>query len=588
MYKKITEGDTLTITGLNLYPDSTQVFFNTTGNEVGTLSGSFNSSFTQVSVVVPCCLPELNDVIVYNGINYATGDSKYRFFGKPSFSGISDDSLRWGESALISGAYLHQTTGVFVEDVKAVYYKESENSVVFTMPSDISVGSGRDVTVKTKGGEFTTQVSVEAPPIEGDLNNISTTSGLKFGESGFIQGKSLHKVNRVVVTGFSQELVLEGGDLIYSGSSGLSFNVPTAALNGYPVKLQNQSGFYANGSYVQTIDEEIVTASNLKVISPYISSLSSGAGKFEDSLTVNGSQVETSKILFSGYNQTHVEATTTATGLNSNTVSVPRGIMRSQLIASGYTGDTDGTYTSTQFFYPIPTITGLSTTNFVIGGQVTIDAVNAAEARALVGIDGNDKIRGAGTSNIAGRYFVSTPTAYNVNGAREYGSASLNNSSLSDSLTTGITKVTATINANMVGAGTPFLVSIYEGGALNSIQNFGSQVINIPNYNSVSVSGEPASILGLSSARATKTDQITISGNNLMNAYRLSLSDGSETKAITSGSFVNPSGALHPFVSFTNSGNDNYNHQTHSINVNLSDFSFVGSGGSFTFLTPSP
>lgn len=79
MYKKITEGDTLTITGLNLYPDSTQVFFNTTGNEVGTLSGSFNSSFTQVSVVVPCCLPELNDVIVYNGINYATGDSKYRF-----------------------------------------------------------------------------------------------------------------------------------------------------------------------------------------------------------------------------------------------------------------------------------------------------------------------------------------------------------------------------------------------------------------------------------------------------------------------------------------------------------------------------
>ena len=140
----------------------------------------------------------------------------------------------------------------------------------------------------------------------------------------------------------------------------------------------------------------------------------------------------------------------------------------------------------------------------------------------------------------------------------------------------------------MVGAGTPFLVSIYEGGALNSIQNFGSQVINIPNYNSVSVSGEPASILGLSSARATKTDQIIISGNNLMNAYRLSLSDGSETKVINSGAFVGQSGVLHPFVSFTNSGNDNYNYQTHSINVNLSDFSFVGSSGSFTFLTPSP
>ena len=588
MYKKITEGDTLTVTGLNLYPDSTQVFFNTTGNEVGSLSGSFNSSFTQVSVVVPCCLPELNDVIIYNGINYATGDNKYRFFGKPSFSGISDDSLKWEESALISGAYLHQTTGVFVEGAKAVYYKESENSVVFTMPSDISVGSGRDVTVKTKGGEFTTQVSVEAPPIEGDLNNVSTTSGLKFGESGFIQGKSLHKVNRVVVTGFSQELVLEGADLIYSGSSGLSFNVPTAALNGYPVKLQNQSGSYVSGSYVQAIDEQVFTASNLKVISPYVSSLSSGAGKFEDSLTINGSQMETSKILFSGYDQTYVEATTTATGLNSNTVSIPRGIMRSQLIASGYTGDTNGTYTSTEFFYPIPTITGLSTTNFVIGEEITIDAVNAAEARALVGINGNDKVRGGGTTNVAGRYFVSSPAAYSIKSAREYGSASLNNSSLSDSLTTGVTKITATINASMVGEGAPFLVSVYEGGALNSIQNFGSQVINIPNYNSVSVSGKPASILGLSSARATKTDQITISGNNLMNAYALNLTDGSESKTITSGSFVNPSGGLHPFVSFTNSGNDNYNYQTHSINVNLNDFSYAGTGGSFTFLTPSP
>ena len=333
MYKRITEGDTLTVTGLNLYPDSTQVFFNTTGNEVATLSESFNPSFTQVSVVVPCCLPELNDVVIYNGINYATGDSKYKFFGKPSFSGISDDSLKWGESALISGAYLHQATGVLVEGVESIYYKESQNSVVFTMPSDISVGSGRDVTVKTKGGEFTTQVAVEAPAIEGDLNNVSKASGLRFGESGFVQGKSLHKVNRVIVSGYSEELILEGPDLIYSGSSGLSFSVPTAALNGYPVKLQNQSGSYLSGSYVQTVDEQIITTSNLKIVSPYISNLSSGAGKFEDSVTINGSQVETSKILFSGYNQTRVEATSTATGLNSNTVSVPRGIMRSQLVA---------------------------------------------------------------------------------------------------------------------------------------------------------------------------------------------------------------------------------------------------------------
>jgi hypothetical protein len=456
------------------------------------------------------------------------------------------------------------------------------------MPYDITAGSGRNVVVKTKGGEFATKVAVEEPAIEGALSDVSVNSGLKFGESGFLEGKSLHKVNRVVVSGYSSELNLEGSDLIYSGSSGLSFNIPTTALNGYPVKLQNQSGYYSGGNYYQTVTEEVVTETNLKIVSPYISNLSTGAGRFEDSITVNGSQVETSKILFSGYDQSYVEATSTATGLNSNTVSVPRGVMRSKLIASGYAQDTNGLYTSDEFFYPIPTITGLSTTNFVIGEQVTIEAVNAAEARALVGIDGNDRTRADGLSSLPGKHFVSCPAAYNIRNAREHGQAYLDNSSLSDSLTTGVTKITATINANMVGNGSPFLVSIHEGGALNDIQKFISQVINIPNYDSVTVSGKPPIILGLSKNRATKNDQITISGNNLVNAYKLQLSDGYETKTITSGQFVSPTGTLHPYVTFTNTGNDNYNHQIHSININISDFSFSGTNGTFTFLTPSP
>ena len=47
MYKRITEGQTLTVTGFNLYPDTTAVFFNNTGNQVPTQTGSFNSDFTQ-------------------------------------------------------------------------------------------------------------------------------------------------------------------------------------------------------------------------------------------------------------------------------------------------------------------------------------------------------------------------------------------------------------------------------------------------------------------------------------------------------------------------------------------------------------
>ena len=587
MYKRITEGQTLTVTGFNLYPDTTAVFFNNTGNQVPTQTGSYNSDFTQVGITVPCCLPDLNDLIVFNGINYATGDSKYRFYGKPTFSGLNKTSAEWGEDVLVKGSYLHQTTGVTVDDLSAEFYSESQNSVVFTMPQDVTVGSGRDVIIKTKGGQFTTEIAASQPPIEGALDSNSSSVGLRFGESGFVQGKSLDIVNRVVVSGFSQELYLEGAGLVHSGSSGLSFAVPTATINGFPVKLQNQSGFYSSGNYNQTITDEAVTTNTLKIVSPYISNVSTGAAKFQDTITVNGSQVENCKVLFSGFDQTHVEGTSVTTGLNSNEVSVPRGIVRSKLIISGYTGDTAGTYTSPTFFYPVPTITGLSTTNFVVGQQVTIDAINAAQARALVGIDGNDKVRGAGVSNVAGKYIVSSPATYTPKTAREYGSATLNNSSLSHSISTGVTKITATINAAMIGNGSPFLVSVHEGGALNSIQTFSDKLINIPNYDSVTVSGNPASIIGVSKTRVTSEDHITISGNNLMNAYSLSLSDGSETKTIASGSFLK-SGLLHPFVTFTNTGNDNYNYQAHSINIDLSDFSYSGTSGSFTFLTASP
>ena len=80
MYKKIIEGETLTITGSNMYPSNTQVFFNTIENPASVLTGSFNENFSEVSIRIPCCLPKLNDIIVYNGINYATGANKYEFF----------------------------------------------------------------------------------------------------------------------------------------------------------------------------------------------------------------------------------------------------------------------------------------------------------------------------------------------------------------------------------------------------------------------------------------------------------------------------------------------------------------------------
>jgi hypothetical protein len=588
MYKRITEGQELTVTGLNLYSGSTQVFFNTTGNEVGVLSDSYNVDHTQVSVNVPAGLPDLNDVIVYNGINYFTGDSKYRFFAAPSISGLSDNSVKWLEDTLVSGKYLAETTGVSIGGSGCDFYVEGQNRVVLTVAADIPSGE-QTLQLDTKGGVATTSMTIEEPNLGGELSAYSYNSGLAFGESGVIEnGKATHRVNRIIVSGYSEQLFIDSLDIASHGTTGLSFRVPNKAVNGYPVILQNQTGYYSSGSYYPTIISQHTTSQNLKVISPYVSSVSTGAAKYQDSVTVNGSQVENCKILISGYNAGYIEATTTSTGLNTNVFSMPRGAMRSKIIASGYTGDTSSTSTSISYIYPIPTITGVSTSSWVIGNQVEIEAINAAEARPLVVINGTDKLRGGGAYTVNGKFIVGLPSDFSSSRVNHFGSTSIDSSSLSDSLTTGVSKITATINAEMIGNGSPFLVSKYEGGYLNDLSTFVGQIINIPNYNTVTVSGKQPTIMGLSSNRSVKTDTISISGNYFMTAYQLTLSDGSETKTLSTGSFNEPTEAGHDFIEVIASGSANNYEAPHKISINLSDFNFSGTNGAFTLQTITP
>ena len=590
MYKKIIEGETLTITGSNMYPSNTQVFFNTIENPASVLTGSFNENFSEVSIRIPCCLPKLNDIIVYNGINYATGANKYEFFGQPSFSGISDSSVKWGESALVSGSYLSETTGVTVDNQAAEFYVESEGRVVFTMPSTASSGNLRELVVKTTAGQIQTKITVEEPDIDGELTAQSYASGLEFNQSGSVVGTALHRVNRILISGYGGPINIESTNLSYDGNTGITFLVPAPAIGGFPVKLQHQNTFFSGGNSYTNIIEEKTTSQNLKIISPFISNISHASAKYQDSITISGSQVENCKILFSGYNSGYVEGNSVSTGVSTNVISVPRGIMRSQLVASGYTGDVQGkTATSTQHFYPVPTITGVSTTNFTVGETVTIDAVNAAQIRALVAVSGKEKVSELAYSTTDKIYVVSTPSNLDSPVSKDYGYASVDNTSLDSDITTGTTKISATINSHLIGSGVPFLVSSFEGEPLSSLDSFGESLINIPNYDLVTVSGKEPTVIGLSKNRAKSSDTITISGNNLMSIQNVTLTDGVESKIISTGDLNSTSGSIsHPFVSFTNTGDNNPHHQTHSINVDLSKFSYLSNSGSFTFTTFNP
>lgn len=593
MYKKITEGLTLTITGENLYSGNTQVFFNSTDFEVPVIGDSFNSDNTQVSVRVPNNLPDTNEIIIYNGVDYVTGDLRYKFLGFPEISGLSEKTIRQGDDTVLDGKYLLGTTGVTIDGQQASYYAEGPNRIVVTAPVSLLTGD-KDLVVHTSAGSAQTGVIIYETSMEGELGAESSASGLKFGESGrIVNGKSLHRVNRILISGYSNQINLNSGSngFITHGNTGITFRVPSGALNGYPVTMQQDEGYFLSGDFIPNIKQEHATSSSLKIRSPYVSKISTSAAKYQEPITISGSQIENCKILFQGHNTgntNYIEANTLSTGINTISVEMPRGVIRSQLIASGYTGDTNDFYTSEEYIYPIPTITGISPANWTVGSQVEIQAVNASEARALVGASGYDYL-----STVLGAHIVSAPADFSPSSTKHFGTASIDHSSLEanmpESIQTGVSKITAVINASIVGTTNPFLVSIHDGGTLNSLDSFGGVVQNVsPFPNSVKISGKAPQVYGLSKERASKKEEIQISGSYLLTAERLDLKSSTETKSLTVSQFENASGIDHEKIDFLETGvNTNYYDQVHIVTVDLEDFNFSGKNGVFEFVTPS-
>ena len=532
-------------------------------------------------------MPRLNSLIVYNGINYHTGSLQYEFFGLPVIESLSDDSIYWGESTLVGGSYFAEVIGASINDVDCDFYIESPKKVVVTCPQGITTGQ-RDLVIKSSVGQASTGISILEPLMEAELSSKSVNDGVKFWEYASLEGVSLHRANRVSVTGFNGVQHVDSTSFQLTDTTGLSFLVPEGAINGYPVTVEQQTGYYSLGNWYGQVFQSVQTQNNLKVLSPYVNSISTGAAKYQDGVTVSGSQVENCKVLFSGYNSNQIEATTLSTGLNRIQASVPRGVVGGLLTVSGNSAPTIGTHTSSSYFYPIPTITGLSSTSWLVGDQIEIEAINAAGARPLVGVKGYDyllsPVEGAG---VYGTYFVSTPSTYRSDSVMYFGKASLDNSSLLDSLSTGVSKITATINAKMIGNGFPFLVSSEEGGSFNP-ETFYNDVVHYPLYQGgVTITAKQPQVLGLSKSRAAKESQLSISGTYLMTANKLTLAGGGETKTITSGQFLDSTQGLHQKIDFYPTGNENYYNQTQLIKVNLLDFNFQGSNGTFSFSTPS-
>tara|TARA_R100000808_G_C2150819_1_gene159677 strand:- start:1993 stop:3768 length:1776 start_codon:yes stop_codon:yes gene_type:complete len=579
-----------TITGENIYSGSDTILYfgsGVSGQEAEINLNSFNESNSQVQIRIPSGLSDKYLLTIDNGVDQFTPSLYYKFIGKPVVSGVYPQSQRWGEEISIKGNYFLDTKSIKIGGSGvSEFFVENERKIIAKVPQDLPTGNNV-IELSTEIGETEGAVSVEEPPIYAEVRN---PSGLGYGDLLTLSnGKALHKVNRVVVSGINGFINVD--NLTKLGSSGLSFVVPVGALSNKPIKLQKQSGYFSQGEYIQTVFEEYETTDNLIINSTYITNIETASATYGKNLRVSGINLYGAKILFNGYpkgQNNYVEAPIVNTGETYVDISVPRGVIEGGLISSGYSGNVSGIHTSNNNFYPLPTISSIDSSNWVVGNQIQIEAINATEMVHTIGFTGTNIL----DSGNNGFYFVSNSSLDSDTSFNYFGDISVNNSSLLDSLETGVTKISAIINSTLVGSGNPFLIPSQEINSKN-INDYLNELsgknallnINEITGEHVNLTSKQPIILGIDKPRTNRDDEITISGQYFTTATGAKLYNNSESSIIPISQFEKSNNQLHSKVNLVQTGQVSNGYEVmNTVKIDLENFVFSAKSGTIELL----
>jgi len=580
MYKKIKQGQILTVTGSNLYSGvDTAVYFNnvTESSKAKIVPSGYNETDSRIAVIVPSGLPEENKIIIYNGYNYVTGSLPYKYVGRPEISGFTQTSQVWNQNVSINGNYLDNVRSGYVGGYEITDYDwPSKNKFTFRVPRGLTSGQ---VSLYTDVGLGTSRDHLvgEAPNVSVELTPQSQGQ-LYYGDIVNLQGESLHKANRLAMSGVNGHIYVTN----HSGidTTGIKFVLPEGVVDGSFLYAQYQSGAYQGGSATSEILEQDFTSEKLKVVSNYIYDFDKPAAIYNEQLKVRGVNLSKSKIYFEAFGDKYVESEITSSGHNYVNVLVPKNIKYGNLKASG-----DSTHVSSQNFYPLPTISGSSLQNWTMGESISITGINAFDCLPVIGISGTNLINGED-----GIYFVASNDSMS-SGPNYFGSVSIDNSSLSDPVN-GYSVINGVVNSKFAGVGYPFLVSSYDTNQRSAVEAISGSLnqtllkLGQALGEQVRISGKQPVILGASKVRATRLESITISGKYFLNHTGLKLSDQNDSVVLAKSGY-NDYDSYGSKIYISETGNVNTYEQIHNISVDLSKFSgFAGKQGTFKILTP--
>ena len=616
-FKSGIAGDVLSLSGSGIYDSpETAIFFNSTsGNRAEIVSGSLTSSHNFVSFYIPDGLDRENTFVLYNGVNFASGTG-LRFIDKPQISGFDRKTgAYWGEDVLISGKNFVNITGVRVAETFSNNFSiDGETGVRFTVPKEANSGpifvyaTGGIVTTMSgqSGVNQTGSFEVRVPPTE--VKGFSPQSGVP-GTRIDLSGVSIHEVNKIEFTGSKvPKVILSNPYIIQSavsgnrspssllftgvGTTGLSFNIPPSIKEKEIFKLINITG--------GQVSETIPSPTELHSIYTGINIIEPSSGKYNDLISVSGTQLIGVEFLFrsawSGESADYIPAKekTFVNGTGAY-VRVPREIVDSPITISG-----DGIFEeSSQVFYALPSISGIETKNLTVGQSFRVTGLNARGVAPLLGLTGVSSSRGdTGIRFVGHDHLVKSTIRYGIEG--DIVVDRLFNNKLNLGLTdyfgydigiddstvtgpnlsgarTGVTIITGIINNSFLGKGFPFLIpnsfmsfNDYEPKNINSryqgkilkIENFSSRfmtsnmhgLVNDLTGDLIEISGRRPEVSGLTSRFVSSSALLGISGRFFHNVTGVKIEGASSTCLISSGEWVSGVITQNPF--YYNMGHD--------------------------------
>jgi hypothetical protein len=251
-------GQTLTLTGLNIYPSLTQIFIDSTGISANINTGSWDYNNNTISFTIPNISSGLHNIIVYNSVSSGSGSFLFKFIPSPQPTGFVPSSGAWGDFISLSGFYFDVVTSLSVSNINITNYSiVGATGITFQIPTGTSTDY---IIISNSGGyNFTQNQLIIVPPIPIFSGFIAQET--YFGSGVIISGRYLSTISEIQFTGGTGYISISN----FSGinDTGINFILPGGISGGY-FRLAGPRGYSYSPYTLNLINIPIIGLKNIQ------------------------------------------------------------------------------------------------------------------------------------------------------------------------------------------------------------------------------------------------------------------------------------------------------------------------------------